>query len=78
MAMKRSRLLEILQDESKTPAEKTDLIIEEHLSVVNPMKDELATLREQTDTLANLQQEVEKLTGQGRTGRYHGKGQGRI
>ena len=64
MAFKRSRLMEVLQDTEKSPAEKADLIMEEHLSVVNPLKEERDTLREQADKLPDLQKQVEKLAGE--------------
>ena len=64
MAMKRSRLMEILQDEGKSPAEKADLIMEDHLSVVNPIKEERDTFKEEAEKLPDLQKQLEKLTGE--------------
>ena len=61
---KRSRIMEILEDESKTPAEKADLITEDHLSVVNPLKEERDTYKQQAEQLPDLQKQVEKLTGE--------------
>lgn len=62
MAFTRSRLKEILQDDSKTPAEKADLIMDEHVAVVDPLKTERDGLKEQAKELPELQKQVEKLT----------------
>ena len=64
MAFKRSRLMEILEDESKSPAEKADLIMDDHLSVVNPIKEERDNLKQQAETLPDLQKQLEKLAGE--------------
>lgn len=61
---KRSRLMEILEDESKSPAEKAELIMVDHLSVVNPIKEERDNLKQQADTLPDLQKQLEKLAGE--------------
>lgn len=63
-SLKRSRLQEIIQDESKSPAEKAEVIIEEHLQVVNEIKEERDKLKEQAEKLPDLQKQLEKLTGQ--------------
>lgn len=63
MAFKRSRLMEILQDD-KSPEEKADLIMQDHLSVVEPIKEERDNLKEEAAKAADLQKQVEKLTGE--------------
>ena len=61
---KRSRLMEILEDENKSPADKAELIMADHLSVVNPLKEERDNYKEQAEQLPDLQKQVEKLTGE--------------
>lgn len=64
MAFKRARLQEIIEDESLSPAEKAEQIMTEHLSVVNPLKEERDSLKEKADQVPDLQKQVEKLTGE--------------
>ena len=63
-SFKRSRLMEILEDENKSPAEKAEMIMNDHLSVVNPLKEERDNFKEQADKLPDLQKQVDKLTGE--------------
>ena len=60
-SFKRSWLMEVLQDENKTPSEKAELIMDGHLSVVNPVKDERDNLKEQAEKANELQKELDEL-----------------
>ena len=61
MAFTRKWLEEILQDDGKTAAEKAGAIMDGHLAVTEPLKEERNGYKEQAEKLPGLQKQLEKL-----------------
>ena len=63
-SLKRSQLLEIINDEGKSPDEIVNLILSEHQKVLTEIKEERDNYKEQAEKLPDLQKQLEKLTGE--------------
>lgn len=61
MAFTRKWLEELLQEEGKSAAEKVAAIMDGHLAVTDPLKEERNGYREQAEKLPELQKQLEKM-----------------
>lgn len=64
-SLKMKRVLEIINDEDKSPEEKTSLILNEHQLVLSEIKEERDSLKEQAAKAADLQKQLDDLTANG-------------
>ncbi len=60
-SLKMKRVLEIINDEDKSPEEKTSLILNEHQLVLNEIKEERDALKEQAEKAADLQKQLDDM-----------------
>lgn len=60
-SLKRNRLLEIINDDDKTPDEKANLILGEHQKVLSEIKDERDSYKEQAEKATDLQKQLDDL-----------------
>ena len=63
MAFGRKWLDEILQNDDLTAKEKSQKIMDEHISVTNGLKDERDSYKEQADKAADIQKELDGIKG---------------
>ena len=63
-SLKMKRVLEIINDEDKSPEEKTSLILNEHQLVLSEIKEERDNLKEQADKAADLQKKLDDLASE--------------
>lgn len=69
-SLKMKRVLEIINDEGKSPEEKATLICGEHQTVLNEIKDERDEYKGQAEKAADLQKQLDDLNAEGWRDKY--------